>query len=838
MSVEVYWFLPALSSGFQENWPYGPGTTFRPDLAIRLDADVRAATPVMAPVTGTLVVLPDTSLTTCGVFLLPDPEVTKALSHDGIGELAFYLRTLDLKDLVTRFKASVTDKLPRGVTAAKQIENLENGLVPLRVTAGDDIALAAPIGVSDQRGLVQAEVLFAPRRGSYVGITRAIIYAKRLVDPVNQSRRIDPMAFYFRVKRGIAAQATIASAHASHPFWTSTAFTRRGLLEVRQEYDQPFATQVEVGAGGNTTTVTLTAASWAHHEVAAAGTSGLVDVGVRKASWVFTMLPSGGRSKTAETTQDEVPFHWAVQSIYMEATASTDSWLVPNDAPLSFFSTRNTVEPLVDGIPAYQEMVAWMNRVRGPERFLWLAGWWGDSQFEMIPLDFTSTLAKLTTDIDASNAQVRVILWEQGPLSPGRAANTATINHVDALPGHNGFGILDGQTRIVGSHHQKFMVAYRTPDEAAAFCGGIDINPNRIDTERHDLKWAYHDTHALLQGPAIKDFMRLFVERWNDHSSVIANPSRAAPTANFQVNDTTGDCFVQVTRTIPKGTHSSVPSGVTGTYNAVVRAVQRAQRYIYIEDQYLVPYWGKIPYQAAEDMGIVKDLTDALARIKFLLIVIPNSLLTYQVKGRRYEFLEALGRAAGTNASKIHVYYLKRKKPSKAPSEIANETEIAEAELHNREVEVGPNEDEDYLDALGGSGASGGFGHADEIYVHTKLWIVDDVYVKCGSMNFNRRGFTYDSEADFHAVDGALHRGKRRTALKFRNALFGEHGRTGIDDVPDDPDDLLAWWLDRAARSGRVAPYDAARAKFRGGAIKRARLDATWKSTIDPDGRT
>jgi phosphatidylserine/phosphatidylglycerophosphate/cardiolipin synthase-like enzyme len=838
MAIEVYWHLPVLTSGFRERWPYGPGTAFHPDLAIELDPAVRAASPMLAPADGTLIVVPD-SLTTCGVFLLPDPEVARALVSDGIGEIAFFLRTLDLTDLVERFRAAATEQLPRGVTPSKQIDNLKNGLVPLRVRAGESIALLAPIGSGDTRGLAQLEVLFAPRRGSYVGAARALAYARRLADPANQARRHDPMAFYFRVKRGVSAQVKVATAHASHPLFASAGFTRRGLIEVRQEYDQPFATAIELAVDGTATSVTLTAAAWGHLEVVASGTTGLHDVAMRKTSWVFTPLPSGSLSKPEPSTQDEAPFHWALQSIYMTDTASPESWLVPNDAPLAFFSSRNTVEPLVDGIVAYREMAAWMKRVRGPERFLWHAGWWCSSDFQMIPLDLSSKLTDLTTDVAASGAQVRVILWSQGPaVAPGHKANQATIDHVNALPGNNGFGILDDQTRRVGSHHQKFSIAYINPDQAAAFCGGIDINPNRIDSDAHDLKTAYHDTHAKLQGPAIRDFMRLFIERWNNHDSVIADPSRAAPTANFQVNNTSGDCYVQVTRTIPKGTHRSVIGGIHTTYDALVRAVQRAQRYIYIEDQYLVPYWGGIPYDASLDMGIVKDLIGALARIKFLLIVIPNNLMTYQIKGRRFEFLEALGKAAGANASKIHVYFLKRKKPAKQISEAANETELAEAALHNREVEVGPNEDQDYLDALGGSGASGGRGFSDEIYVHSKVWVVDDVYVKCGSMNFNRRGFTYDSEADFHAVDGGLRRGKRRTALAFRNALLSEHARKGIDDVPDDPEDLLAWWLDRAAVAGRVGAYDAARAKFRGGPIKRLRLDTAWQQVIDPDGRT
>jgi hypothetical protein len=204
-----------------------------------LDAAERAANPVMAPVDGWLVLLPETA-TTCGVMLLPDVEVMKALTHDGIGELAFYFHSLDLQDLITRFKATATKKLKRGVTAAKQLEDLAKGLVPLHVDAGDDIAIVAQ--GSDTKGLLEVEVLFAPRRGSYVGALRSLAYAMRLANPANRVRRMDPMSFYFRVKRGIAAHAKIASSHATHAFWTATSFTRRGLIEVRDEYDRPFAT--------------------------------------------------------------------------------------------------------------------------------------------------------------------------------------------------------------------------------------------------------------------------------------------------------------------------------------------------------------------------------------------------------------------------------------------------------------------------------------------------------------------------------------------------------------------------------------------------------------------
>src|SRR5262245_47688353 len=294
---------------FREKWPYGPGTTFHPDLAIEVDPAVRAANPVVAPVSGTLVILPDATFKTCSVFLIPSPDVTKAFVHDGIGEVAFFLRTLDLGDLVTRHKASVTAKLPSGVTADQQVQNLTQGRLPLEVLAGEDIALLAPVSASDQHGLAQFEVLFAPRRGSYVGQARAITYAKRLVDPANQYRRMDPMTFYFRVKRGGAFESKIAAAHAAHPFWTAP-FTRRGLIEVRDERDRPFATTVQLAtAGGPAQTITLTAANWAHYEAAPAGASGLIDLQLSKPSWRLTLLPPFGNFLSAPSTHREVPVH-------------------------------------------------------------------------------------------------------------------------------------------------------------------------------------------------------------------------------------------------------------------------------------------------------------------------------------------------------------------------------------------------------------------------------------------------------------------------------------------------------------------------------------------------
>jgi len=836
MAIDVHWFLPAVSGAtFSQRWPYGPGTPFRPDLGIEIDGNFRKQ-PAVAVVSGTLYVLPLT-LKTCSVLLIPHAEVNKALASDGIGEVAFYLRTLDLDDLVTRFKASVTEKLPRGVTKTQQIDNLKAGKVPVPVDSGDDIALMAPEVAGQDKGLVQFEVIYAPRRGSLVGIALAIAYALRLTNAANRYRRLDPMSFYYRVKRGgTAAQTRIAPAHATHPFWTSTTLTLRGLIELRDEYDRPFATPIDVTVSpAPTKTVTLQDANWAHHEVAAPGTAGLVDIEITKTSWRLTRLPTSGRSRASQTNQEEVPFHFPVQSIYMAQSPSPDSWFVKNDFPLSFFTEKNRVTPLVDGIETFKTIVSYLQRVRRTEQIAWLAGWWATHDFELIDKDSSSTLLEMAKAIDAVKAEFRVILWSQTLLKNNKRA----VEAVNLLPNKHGFGILDNQTRVFGSHHQKFLVVFLSQDEAVTFCGGIDINPNRIDNPDHSLFFAYHDTHAQLEGPVTADFMRLYVERWNDHNDAIADPAKRIRPPNVFIKDTDGDCFVQVTRTMPRGTHSSVINGIQGSFKAVQRAVQRAQHFIYIEEQYLVPYYGHVPFDPDIDFpgkpGFVQDLLDALKRIKFLLIVIPHHVTAPQVMARRREFLEALSRAAGTDKTKINVYYLKRKAPSKKDPKIPDETALEEDAMLSQGDISNTKEAQKEYEIMGGGFNSGHRPYRDEIYVHTKVWLVDDVYVKCGSMNVNRRGFTYDSESDFHAVDGAVTRGKRRTALAFRQALFSEHTRLTLDEVPDDPDDVLTWWLGRAKASGRVGVYDWN--KFKIPPLMKTEWDIEWKNVIDPDGR-
>jgi phosphatidylserine/phosphatidylglycerophosphate/cardiolipin synthase-like enzyme len=61
------------------------------------------------------------------------------------------------------------------------------------------------------------------------------------------------------------------------------------------------------------------------------------------------------------------------------------------------------------------------------------------------------------------------------------------------------------------------------------------------------------------------------------------------------------------------------------------------------------------------------------------------------------------------------------------------------------------------------------------IYVHAKLWIVDDVFVGIGSTNANRRSMEHDGEIHAFAIPPSLKRDPTNPALRLRCRIWAEH---------------------------------------------------------------
>jgi phosphatidylserine/phosphatidylglycerophosphate/cardiolipin synthase-like enzyme len=72
-------------------------------------------------------------------------------------------------------------------------------------------------------------------------------------------------------------------------------------------------------------------------------------------------------------------------------------------------------------------------------------------------------------------------------------------------------------------------------------------------------------------------------------------------------------------------------------------------------------------------------------------------------------------------------------------------------------------------------GAPVTFAAPKDIFVHSKLLMVDDLFVAIGSANWNRRGFYHDGEANVFAIPDRLRASRENPALQLRTALWAEH---------------------------------------------------------------
>jgi phosphatidylserine/phosphatidylglycerophosphate/cardiolipin synthase-like enzyme len=465
-----------------------------------------------------------------------------------------------------------------------------------------------------------------------------------------------------------------------------------------------------------------------------------------------------------------------------------DSWFGPGTTDpsrgitLARFTTGNKVTPLIDGEETFRQMVAELRKVgvtgtgAGPVArgdFIRLAGWWLTDSFPLVGKDPTSTFHSLASAARAAGVPVNALLWDQAFSSQ----NDAEVANINAMGGR---AVLDADHIIAGAHHQKMLIV-NGAGGALAFCGGIDINPDRSVGNAHEIPDKFHDVHAKVEGPAVADINFTFLQRWNNHPT--SATGAALPVTSPPYASRPGSHFVHVSRTFPpRYRYPFLPVGEDlGTLRAVLRAIGRAQRFIYLEDQYAMPYAGLLPNSAnADGLGIRDALRAALSRpgFEYLIIVTALDADLWQAPFRRHTFITGL---KNEFPGRVHAFYLR--KPG----------------AHN-------------------------------IYVHSKAWIIDDVYVKIGSANCTRRGFTNETELDIHVIDEALESGTRRMARDFRLRLWAEHLGVGARPaVLADPTHALSYWL-RPEKGSHIAPYDDTD-------VGTLSDQSQWDTVLDPDGR-
>ena len=98
-----------------------------------------------------------------------------------------------------------------------------------------------------------------------------------------------------------------------------------------------------------------------------------------------------------------------------------------------------------------------------------------------------------------------------------------------------------------------------------------------------------------------------------------------------------------------------------------------------------------------------------------------------------------------------------------------------------------------------------------DYYVHTKVMIVDDIFVSIGSANMNRRGLTHDAELNAFVLDGRVEDGVRKFARDLRTRLWSEHLGMPLTDASyselNDVDRALNTLTNKRPPTARLIPY-------------------------------
>jgi phosphatidylserine/phosphatidylglycerophosphate/cardiolipin synthase-like enzyme len=443
------------------------------------------------------------------------------------------------------------------------------------------------------------------------------------------------------------------------------------------------------------------------------------------------------------------------------------------------WSTGNLVRPLIHGSTYFPRLYDALEAT-GPGDLVLFTDWQGDAD-ERLTGAPGSEVVEILGRADERGVDVRGLVWRS---HLDQAGFFATENrHLGEQLQHRGAEVLlDMRVRTGGSHHQKFVVIRHgdDPSRDVAFVGGIDLAHNRRDdadhggdpqpqplTEEYGDHPPWHDVQVEIRGPAVYDVETVFRERWEDPTPLSRSPIRKA-VDRWRHDDTSPDGLpaqrppppeagphvVQLLRTYPNLRHGRDYPFARGGERSVARgyskAVARAERIIYVEDQY---FWGH---------GVAEPFEPTLTEHPELRVIVVIPLVPD---------------IAGVN---------------RVPQYLGRERALGHL------MRVAP----------GRVAAYGLENHAGTpVYVHAKVCVIDDLWASTGSDNFNRRSWTHDSELSAVVLD-------RTYATDLRLVLAAEHldrlpdvpGR-GLSEVMSDCVDPAGMYDAYAASAARLQAW-------------------------------
>ncbi len=233
------------------------------------------------------------------------------------------------------------------------------------------------------------------------------------------------------------------------------------------------------------------------------------------------------------------------------------------------------------------------------ERSIVMTGWQFDTQFALLMGEDASSCARPSTFVELlaslckerPDLEIHILAWDASPIFTLEREPLQRL--MFKLRGHKRIHFkVDNAHPFGAAHHQKLLVI----DRSVAFVGGIDLCDGRWDDRTHAAEQPkrrqtdghtyapYHDVQAYVTGDAVDTLRGWFDDRWK---AATGKPmtERELPRNEIIVKSTyeLGAERVGLTRTMPK---TDAGPAVKELFELHVRAIENAERFIYVENQY------------------------------------------------------------------------------------------------------------------------------------------------------------------------------------------------------------------------------------------------------------
>jgi phosphatidylserine/phosphatidylglycerophosphate/cardiolipin synthase-like enzyme len=360
------------------------------------------------------------------------------------------------------------------------------------------------------------------------------------------------------------------------------------------------------------------------------------------------------------------------------------------------------------------------------------------------------------------------------------------------------------------------LVDYEAPEQAVGFVMGHNMLDAYWDDDEHSYRRQEphrgrngaaprQDMSAMVTGPILEHLNVNFCRAWRRDANEDLLAKRKPVAARLKVRREMGTAVMaQITRTQSQ-------EGIRNIKSLYLQAVRNATQFIYVENQYFrwPAFADEVKEMARRQVGWGRD-PGKHGSIHLFVVTNSTDEAIGMGAGTTYDMLKSLGRAdtMPVVARIEHAEVLRAElSDAKRQETIANtrmrngggeQAKSAAREAHARQLglqqQLRDNEHRHIVPTeIQGLkihvctlvAPDSPAGNWMPVYVHSKVMIVDDVFLTHGSANVNRRSMEVDSELNIcHEHMGVTQPLRRR--------LWGIH--TAGKGVQDDPADAFDAW--------------------------------------------